>query len=195
MRSIFTNQITKGRLGWWTIIGTIHDLMVSSPSILRPWFIPGGGGTQYKWPYGDVPQTWVAFSALWYINDPLFFYSGISMTPFSWSNLVYRWVVFSKFSQFFWKIGQFCLLGAKFARKFQKNPNIFGKFWGFGISMGQIFKENWYIHGSTSDFPAAHPYQNQSWVPPRALIYKMTRIFVRINTWIPVKIPNMDLYE
>ena len=37
----------------------------------------GGGGTQYKWPYGDVPQTWVPISPVWYINDPLFF-------PFWW---------------------------------------------------------------------------------------------------------------
>ena len=33
---------------------------------------PGGGGTQYRRPYGDVPQTWVAKSAFWYMNDPLF---------------------------------------------------------------------------------------------------------------------------
>ena len=30
-----------------------------------------GGGTQYKRPYGDVPPTWVAKSASWYMNDPL----------------------------------------------------------------------------------------------------------------------------
>ena len=32
---------------------------------------PGEGGTQYKRPYGDVPQTWVAKSASWYMNDLL----------------------------------------------------------------------------------------------------------------------------
>ena len=28
------------------------------------------GGSQYKRPYGDVPPTWVAKSASWYMNDP-----------------------------------------------------------------------------------------------------------------------------
>ena len=29
----------------------------------------GGGDTQYRRPYGDVPPTWVAKSATWYMND------------------------------------------------------------------------------------------------------------------------------
>jgi hypothetical protein len=91
--------------------------------------------------------------------------SGISVTPFSLSNLVYQWVVFSKFSQFFWKIGQFCLFGAKFPRKIQN----FQKMSGFWYIDGSNGSTNWYIHRSTSDFPAAHPYQNQklSTPPPR----------------------------
>ena len=43
----------------------------------------GGGGTQYKRLYGDVPPTWVAKSASWYLNDPL-----------KTQNLVYEWVDF-----------------------------------------------------------------------------------------------------
>ena len=31
----------------------------------------GVGSTQYKRPYRDVPPTWVAKSASWYLNDPL----------------------------------------------------------------------------------------------------------------------------
>ena len=36
-----------------------------------PWAYksPGGGGTQYKRPYEDVPPTWVAKSTSWYMND------------------------------------------------------------------------------------------------------------------------------
>jgi hypothetical protein len=37
---------------------------------------------------------------------------------------------------------------------------IWPKIWGLGISMGQNFLENWYIHGSTLDFSGARPYQN-----------------------------------
>ena len=32
---------------------------------------PRGVGIQYKRPYKDVPPTWVAKSASWYMNDPL----------------------------------------------------------------------------------------------------------------------------
>ena len=33
-------------------------------------FSGGGWGTQNKRSYGDVPPTWVAKSAFWYMNDP-----------------------------------------------------------------------------------------------------------------------------
>ena len=51
------------------------------------------GGTLYKRPYGDVPPTWVAKSASWYISDPLqnakFGIWMINFSKFSqiWANL------------------------------------------------------------------------------------------------------------
>ena len=53
-----------------------------------------GGGTQYKRPYRDVPPTWVAKSASWYMGAPC-----------KMQNLVSEWVHFSKFPQIWAKIG------------------------------------------------------------------------------------------
>ena len=48
------------------------------------------GGTQYKRHYGDVPPTWVAKSASWYMNE----------SPYKMQNLVYEWVDFQNFPKF-----------------------------------------------------------------------------------------------
>ena len=84
----------------------------------------GEGGTQYKRPYRDVPPTWVAKSASWYMIPYKVAKFGIWMGWFfqKLSRLVYELVTFS------WKIG-FCM-------------------------------------GLISNSVAAHPYQNQTWVPP-----------------------------
>ena len=90
------------------------------------------GGTQYKRPYGDVPPTWVAKSASWYINDPL------------WNaKLVYEWVIFLKLKKIF---------GRWFCSKFGPKLDQLIYVW-----MGHFFLKNWYLyesifkfHGSTS---------------------------------------------
>ena len=51
------------------------------------------GRTQYKRSYGDVPQTWVAKSASWYI------------VPYFIQNLTFEFVDFQKFSQIWAKNG------------------------------------------------------------------------------------------
>ena len=77
------------------------------------------GGTQYKRPYRDVPQTWVS-------NQPL----GILMTPYEYEtqNLVCEWVDFSKFSQ----------IWLKFKKILEKSGN-------FGQNLVQI-QADWYIN-------------------------------------------------
>ena len=81
------------------------------------------GGTQYKRPYGNVLQTWIAKSASWYINDPLFYAKfGIWMDRFS------------KFSPIWAKIGSNL---TKFEKK--KSGN-------FGQNLAQN-RTDWYING------------------------------------------------
>ena len=48
----------------------VSNINTSGQILDAPFF--AAGGTQYKRLYGDVPPTWVAKSASWYINDPLF---------------------------------------------------------------------------------------------------------------------------
>ena len=38
-------------------------------ALILTYFSGGGGGTQYKRPYGDVPPARVATPASWYMND------------------------------------------------------------------------------------------------------------------------------
>ena len=81
------------------------------------------------------------------------------MTPYKMQNLIYEWVGFSKFSQrlkfkkIFWKFLWFC---SKFCPKLSRLVYEWVTFsWKIGICMGLL-----------SNSTAAHPYQNQTWVPP-----------------------------
>ena len=93
------------------------------------------GGTQYKSAYRDVPQTWVAKSASWFINDPLLQF-GIWMGRF-----------FKMFSNL---------------RKFEKNwskivpKSVIGR--NGSLFLGKLVP----VCGSTFKFPAACPYRNQT---------------------------------
>ena len=105
------------------------------------------GGTQYKRLYGDVPLTWVAKSASWYMNDHLI-KCKIQYT--------YEWIDLSKFPQIwaktlenFGKIGWFC---SNFGPKFCRLENEWVTF-------------SWKI-GLPSNSAVVHPYHNQTWVPP-----------------------------
>ena len=68
--------------------------------LMKAWELQnGGGGTQYKRSYRDVPQTWVAKLASWYINDPLFYAKLIWMGGFfkMFPNLSHQnWLKFKK---------------------------------------------------------------------------------------------------
>ena len=75
------------------------------------------GGTQYKRPYGDMPPTWVAKSASWYLNDPLKSAKfGIWMSRFFkiFPNLSQNWLKFKKILE---NIGRFC---SKFCPKLSR---------------------------------------------------------------------------
>ena len=109
------------------------------------------GGTQYKSGYRDVPQTWVAKSG----------------------RQVHQWVpFFSKTWYFDGSIFQNFLKFAPKWRKFQRKILIFGTWMGrFSFKMG-----TWM--GGISKIPAAHPYPDQSWVPPpgdRLTKYRLLR--------------------
>ena len=120
---------------------------------------PGGGGTQYKSGYRDVPQTWVAksgrqvhqwvpfFSKTWYFDGSIF-QNFLKFAP-KWRKFGTLMVNFLKFSE----------ISPKW-RKFQRKILIFGTWMGhFSFKMG-----TWM--GGISKIPAAHPYPDQSWVPP-----------------------------
>ena len=92
-------------------------------------------------------------------------------------NLVYEWVDFSKFGQIWAKIGS---NSGKFGKKFVILFKIWPKIGPISIWMGYFFLKNWYLYGSTFKFRAAHPYQNQTWVPPRE-----RHIPIRPNMWVP----------
>ena len=55
---------------WWQERFSIAEHTFYSVNLVNDF--SQGEGTQYKRPYGDVPPTWVAKSASWYMNDPLF---------------------------------------------------------------------------------------------------------------------------
>ena len=78
-------------------------------------------------------------------------------------NLVYEWVDFSKFGQIWAKIGWNL-------RKFWKKLVILFKIWPkigpIGIWMVTFSWKTGICMGLLSNSVAAHPYQNQTWVPP-----------------------------
>ena len=98
--------------------------------------IARGGGTQYKRPYGDVPPTWVAKSASWYINDPL-------LDSYFMQNLVYEWDFFFKFEPNWFKFKEILEKSGNFGQNLVQNQadwymngSLFlGK---FGICMGLL---------------------------------------------------------
>ena len=115
----------------------------------------GRGYAQYKMPYEDVPQKWVAESATWYINDTLIkcktWYLNGSIFFFN-LNLSQIWFKF---------------------RKWWKNQVILVKIWPkigqielIYRLMGHSFMQNVFMYGSTFKFPVAHPYLNQLEYPP-----------------------------
>ena len=124
--------------------------------------MPPGGGTQYKSGYRDVPQTWVAKSGRqvhqWVLFSKTWYFDGSIFQNFL--NFAPKWRKFGTL------IGQLFKNFSKFApkwRKFQRKILIFGTWMGhFSFKMG-----TWM--GGISKIPAAHPYPDQSWVPPRAM--------------------------
>ena len=88
-----------------------------------------------------------------FIDDPLFYAK------------FYIWMGrFSKFPQILAKIDPNL-------RKREKKRLISVKIWPkigpIGILMSHFFFRYWYLHGPNFKFPAAPPYQNQSWESPR----------------------------
>ena len=109
----------------------------------------GGGGTQYNRPYGDVLPMRVAEWASWYMNDPL------EDTKFGiWMGQLFK--IFPNSSQYW--------------LKFRKNRMILLKIWPkigpMGIWMDHLFLRIGICMGQLSNSAVAHPYQNQTWVPP-----------------------------
>ena len=90
--------------------------------------------------------------------------SKISLLVSEWpfknaKKLICEWVNFSKFSQIWAKIGlnlrKFCDFVQNFVQK-----------WVDCYMNGSLFLKYWCLCRSTSISMAAHPYQNQTWVPP-----------------------------
>ena len=108
----------------------------------------GGRGTQYKRPYENVPPIWVAKSASWYMNDPLWNAEfGVWMGQFFkiFSNLSQNWPKF---------------------KKIWKNQTIWPKIWLSGIWMGHFFLKNWYLYGSTFKFHGSTSLPKPNLSPP-----------------------------
>ena len=108
----------------------------------------GLGDTQYKRPYGDVPPTWVAKSASWYMND-----------PHKVQNVVYEW---GNFSIFFLNLNKNWL---KFKKIWEKSGDFAQNLvqnWTDWYMNGSLFLKNWYLYGSIFNSVAAYPYQNQT---------------------------------
>ena len=132
-----------------------------------------------------MPQTWVAksgrqvhqwvpfFSKTWYFDGSIF-QSFLKFAP--------------KWRKFGTLIGQLFQNFPKFApkwRKFQRKILIFGTWMGhFSFKMG-----TWM--GGISKIPAAHPYPDQSWVPPPVLtIYSFCKII-----FLSLKKPRFRTYS
>ena len=93
--------------------------------------------------------------ASWYINDLLF-----SWFCENWND----WVNFSKFSQIWAEVGSNL---TKFEEKKSGNfgqiwPKILGRLLYQWVNFFQKLVYVW-VHFHTFKFPAAHPYQNQTW--------------------------------
>ena len=111
----------------------------------------------------DPSPTWVAKSASWYINDPLFH------AKFWYKNgsIVQIFLKFEPKSKK-WKIKQTKqnktknqqVIFANFGQNFAKNQG------GWYIWIGHFFFESWHLYGSNFKSPAARLYQNQTWVTP-----------------------------
>ena len=88
------------------------------------------------------------------------------MAAYKMPNFGYKCVNFSKFSQIW------ATIGLDF-RKFWKNCVILLKILPQIKQIGQYFLKTWYLFGIfiglLSKPAAAHPYQNQTWVPPWGL--------------------------
>ena len=106
------------------------------------------GGTQYKKILrGRAANMGSKTSDSWLINDPLFKIWYLNESIFK---------VVPNLTQF----KNFVLENHVTLIK------IWPKFGLICIWMGHFFFKNWYLYGSTSKFPVARPYQNQSWEPP-----------------------------
>ena len=77
------------------------------------------------------------------------------MTPYKTQNLVYEWVDFSKFEP---KLAQ---LFTKMEKSGDFAQNLFQNWADWYMNESLFLEKNWYLYGSTFNFAAAHPYQNQ----------------------------------
>ena len=147
--------------------------------------LDGGGGyycTKYKRPYEDMG------SSSWYyqyITDPI-----------SMQNFVYEWVHFSIFSEVC--RSQNWLKSKKIWKT--KNNNfgnfvtILTKIGSVGIWMGHFFLESWYMYGSCFKFPAACPYQNQTWVTSPQMMAALLSVVIWMRYQIsqdPTSVQNV----
>ena len=115
-------------------------------------------------------------------------------------NFVYEWVDFSIFSEDWAKIGLNL-------RKFEKQKTINKKKRGEGnfvkiltklgsvsIWMGHFFLESWYMYGSCFKFPAACPYQNQTWVTSPQMMAALLSVVIWMRCQIsqdPTSVQNV----
>ena len=121
-----------------------------------------------------MPLTWVAKSASWYMNDPLY----------KMQNLVYVWVDFSKFGQIWAKIGSNL-------RKFWKKWVILFKIWPkiglIGKWMGYFFLKNWYLYGSTFKFSGGTSLPKPNLSTPPGGGYTIWLDFGALNQGLPTQ--------
>ena len=119
--------------------------------------------------YGDVPQTWVAKSGSlvcqwvlfmcrnWYLNGSIF-QNFLKFAPYGrkfWHFLQFsfeKWKIWAKMAQIFAENCYFCM------NLTQNLGDLVHGWVPFSLKVGICM-------GGVSNFPAAPPYQNQSWVP------------------------------
>ena len=126
---------------------------------------PGGGGTQYKSGYRDVPQTWVAKSGRqvcqWVpFHCKIWYFHGCDFQNFP--KFAPKW---RKFEHFF---KNFDNLRPETAQIFEKICNFWLKILKIWYVDGSIFLENWYFYGCYFQIPSGRslPKPKLSHPPP-----------------------------
>ena len=90
--------------------------------------------------------------------------SKINLLVYEWPLI--KWKIWYINGSIFPNLSQYWLKFKKIFKRLGELAQIWPKIGPIGIRLGHFFLKNWYMYGSTFKFPAARPFQNQTWVPP-----------------------------